>query len=378
MRVIASLARVDLLPILRSLCAPDPSAEDEAPPGAVVGLALDEHEWIAADGWAQRLPSTEPVPFTADTRTDAGSVTKIIASTAALMQLVDTGALRSSDSVERIVGLGLPDEITVEDLLQHRAGLWEWWPIYLTSTDPVTSVRTAATLPRRYPHRSGRHYSDLGFMLLGAVITAVTGSPLDQASDELSFAPSGMTATRFRTPAPGAEVAASSYGDGIEQTMINSGRPYPVSGSSADFDGWRAHPLIGEVNDGNSFHAFGSCAGHAGVFTTAGDLLRFGRAMLSALDGDGIIGAETTTTFMTAGDDPVQALGWRIWPTDGGPAIGHCGFPGVGFAILPEQQAVLVMITNRLHVHGAPRGLDRLWQDCLTRSVSMIMEAGGR
>jgi CubicO group peptidase (beta-lactamase class C family) len=367
---------MDLQPIAASLCRPDPASADgaTAPPGALVGLALGDRQWVAAHGWAQRLPGASPVPFTLDTRTDAGSVTKIIATTAALMRLVDSEAVRLTNPVESIIGLGLPDEITVDDLLQHQAGLWEWWPLYLRTTEPAAAIRTAAALPRRYPRRSGRHYSDLGFMLLGAVISTVTEMALDRACTELSFSPYALATTRFRSPVRGAEVAASSYGDVIEHTMINTGSPYPVTGSVGDFDGWRDHPLIGEVNDGNSFHAHRSCAGHAGVFTTAGDLLRFGRTMLDSLAGNGPIGQPTARRFTSPGDDPAQGLGWRIWPTPAGPAVGHTGFPGVGFAILPERDAVLVMITNRLHVHGRAHNLEHLWQQCLQTGVAMIME----
>lgn len=311
-------------------------------------------------------------PYAVDTRSDAGSVTKIIATTAACLRLVDAGRLSLDDQVQPIIGRTLPAGTTVADLLEHQAGLWEWQPLYLRADDHDQALELIGSLPARYPRRSGRHYSDLGFMLLGAVVEEITGRPLDQACHELVFEPFGLTATSYVRPAPGASVAASSTGDLIEQTMISTGVPYPVEGRVIDFTGWRRHVLVGEINDGNSYHAFGSVAGHAGVFTTARDLLRFGRGLLDSLDGAGPVSAATTARFCTAGDDPGQALGFRIWPTPIGPAIGHTGFPGIGFAVLPDRDAVAVMITNRLHAEGTPRNLETLWLSALNGIVELL------
>jgi CubicO group peptidase (beta-lactamase class C family) len=143
--------------------------------------------------------------------------------------------------------------------------------------------------------------------------------------------------------------------------MIRSGVPYPVSGSVEDFDRWRSHTLVGEVNDGNAFHAFGGVSGHAGLFTTAEDLLRLATGLLRGLDGDGPLRRATVRRFLTPGRDPGQALGLRIWRSDSGPAYGHTGFPGVAFALLPDRDAAVAMITNRLHTPGPPRPTEDMW-----------------
>ncbi|GAB3922238.1 esterase [Microlunatus endophyticus] len=336
----------------------------QPPPGAVLGIAIGDRQQVVAYGDAVRLPGRVE-PFTDRTRTDAGSVTKIIATTASIMALVDSRRLALDDLVGPIVGRTLPAPITVGDLLEHQAGLWEWWPLYLRARDHDQALDLISSLPARYPRRAGRHYSDLGFMLLGAVVEKVTDLVLDKASQELVFGPYGLDHTSFGTPVPGAPVAASSSGDRIERTMIDTGVPYPVDGSVDDFAGWRQHTLIGEINDGNSFHAFGSVAGHAGVFTTAGDLLRFGRGLLDSLAGSGPASSATAARFLTPGQDPGQALGLRHWTTPAGPAIGHTGFPGVGFAVLPTQDAVIVMVTNRLHAERPARNLETLWLSVL-------------
>lgn len=73
---------------------------------------------------------------------------------------------------------------------------------------------------------------------------------------------------------------------------------------------------------------------------------------------------------MSAGRDPAQALGFRRWPGSSGVAVGHTGFPGVAFGLLPESRAAVVMITNRLHVPGTTfRSTDAMWQ--------LVLDAAG-
>ena len=103
----------------------------------------------------------------------------------------------------------------------------------------------------------------------------------------------------------------------------------------------------------------------SGIQATAADLVRAGDAVLAGLRGDGLISRETTQLFLQTGVLAEQALGFRRWPTAGGTAYGHTGFPGVAWAILPEQQRTVVLVTNRLHVTGAPRPTEPLWSEVL-------------
>jgi len=110
------------------------------------------------------------------------------------------------------------------------------------------------------------------------------------------------------------------------------------------------------------------------LFTTAGDLLTCARGMLASCQGDGPVRRETARQFVAAGADPGQALAFRIWrdhparggvsggDPDGAVAIGHTGFPGVAFAMLPDRRAAAVMVTNRLHARGRPRATEPMWQ----------------
>lgn len=350
-----------------------------APPGALVALACGGDITYAAGGLAH-TGTGERMGW--ETSTDAGSVTKIVATTTALMALVDAGAVDLDAAVARYLPLPVPGDArgagprrrssagpaavaTVRDLLEHEAGLWEWWPLYLSGARGDDALRLAAALPARYPAGSGRHYSDLGFILLGALVARVVGTDLAAAVGGLVLDPFALRQTRYAAPVPGVPVAAGPAGDAIEREMIRTGDPYPVTGAVEDFAGWRTHTLVGEVNDGNAFHAFGGVSGHAGLFTTAGDLLRLAGLLNASLRGDGPLRRDTVESFLTPGRDPGQALGFRVWQGGDGPAFGHTGFPGVAFALLPQRDAAVAMVTNRLHAAGTPRPTEGMWMRVL-------------
>jgi serine-type D-Ala-D-Ala carboxypeptidase len=342
----------------------------DAPPGVCLAVShAGRVDWAAA-GVAQRFDDAgtvdDPAPMTLQTRSDLGSVTKLIATTTALMALVDAGEPALESRLSEIlpwIGAAPCASATIAQLLEHRAGLWEWWPLYLSASDPETALRTAANLALRYRPDQARHYSDLGFMLLGAVVAEVGGGRLDDVVARLVLQPAGLSVTRYGKPVGGAPLAASSTGDRIERRMIETGDPYPVTGDASAFGGWREHVLVGEVNDGNAFHALHSVAGHAGLFSSATDLLRFGDAILAALDGSGLVAPALVRRFLRAGADPGQGLGWRRW--DVGPeteAWGHTGFPGVAVGIVPALGATVALVTNRLHVPGVPRATEPFWE----------------
>jgi CubicO group peptidase (beta-lactamase class C family) len=336
------------------------AAPGATPPAALIAVTSDDNVDYAARGRAIDLPDRR-CAITWPTWSDLGSVTKIVATTAALMTLVDAGEVALHTPVGSVLPSAAAANSTVADLLMHRAGLWEWWPLYATGLRGGEALELAATLPLRYPPGQARHYSDLGFVLLGELVSRVCGADLATAVTELVLGPFGLAELAFGAPPVDAPTAASSYGDAIERDMIATGRPYPVPVDGDSFSGWRRHVLIGEVNDGNSFHAFGGVAGHAGMFGTASGLLRFAEQLRASLDGDGPIGRATTKAFATPGPDPGQAAGLRVWRSGAQRALGHTGFPGVAFAVLPELHASAVLITNRLHARGTPPSTEDLW-----------------
>jgi serine-type D-Ala-D-Ala carboxypeptidase len=344
----------------------------EPPPGVVLAVRSPAGDQVEAEGWAQTFDEHGPlptkVPMKLDTRIDLASVTKIVATTTSVMALVDGGELRLDVRLDALLPWmqGRPAAAaTIGELLGHRAGLWEWWPLYLRSAEAESALEQASSLPLRYEPGRARHYSDLGFQLLGAVVARVAGTELTEAVDALVLRPFGLDHTRYAAPVAGRRAVATSLGDRIEREMVASGRPYPVTGDVDAFAGWRTRVLVGEVNDGNAFHAYGGRAGHAGLFSTVPDLLRCGEILLDCLDGSGPISAATLQRFLTPGPDPAQALGFRSWDVETAGtsihALGHTGFPGVGLAIVPERRAVVVLSTNRLHVPGASRATEEMF-----------------
>ncbi|MEW9554347.1 serine hydrolase domain-containing protein [Nonomuraea sp. NPDC050783] len=296
-------------------------------------------------------------PMTLDTHHDLASVTKVVATTTALMRLVS----------ERLVDLDAPlsaylarsyEAITVRDLLLHRGGLWEWWPLYIQAALP----------PPRYRPGRARHYSDLGFILLGRIVSAVTGLRLDRAVAELVTRPLGLTRTTYARPT-GTEVAMSALDDRIEMTMLDTGRPYPVPYRSGDFAGWRHEPVLGEPADGNAYHALDGVAGHAGLFSTVPDLLRYCLALSRYQEHDRLWRPETAREFFAPGPDPEQALGFRRYGLElAGETVtvlGHPGHVGCAIGFVPGRDVALVVASNRLLVAGAPTPADDLWHGLL-------------
>ncbi|WP_052422900.1 serine hydrolase domain-containing protein [Nonomuraea candida] len=300
-------------------------------------------------------------PMTVETFHDLASVTKVVATTTMLIRLVS----------DRLVDLDAPlsaylpksyEAITVRDLLLHRGGLWEWWPLYIQPQLP----------PPRYRPGRARHYSDLGFILLGRIVTAVTGLRLDRALAELVTRPLGLTSTTYARPA-GSEAAMSALDDRVEMTMLDTGRPYPVPYRSADFARWRAEPVLGEVADGNAHHALDGVAGHAGLFSTVPDLLRYGLALSRYEEYDHLWRPEVVREFLTPGPDPEQALGFRRYalelPGETVTVLGHPGHVGCAVGFVPGRDAAFALASNRLLVAGTPAPTDALWHDLLQETA---------
>jgi CubicO group peptidase (beta-lactamase class C family) len=344
------------------------TASAGGPPGACLAVRAPDVDALAVTGHRQVLAVAEPLPMTAPTCLDLASITKAFTTTALAALGVDP-----ADPLHRY----LPDAppVSVDDLLLHRGGLWEWWPTYCDAAGPEEGARLARTLPLRYAPGSGRHYSDLGFMLLGQVVEVAAGAALPSALAELVLDPAGLEATAFGAPT-GAEVAASGTGDAIEQRMLDTGEPYPVPRSRTDFTGWRDHVIVGEVADGNAFHTFHGVSGHAGLFSTVEDLLRLGTALCASAAGDGPwrgIGR-----YLAPGPDAGQSRGYRSWTTTVDActttAYGHPGFTGTTLAVLPEHRASVVLATNRLQVPGEPLPNEEMWVPALQAAHRLLHE----
>ena len=308
-------------------------------PGAVVVVGRrDSILYARGYGHFTWNPASK-VPTTDSTLWDIASITKVVATAASTMRLVDEGKLDLDAPVGRYLPRfsgGLKKQVTVRMLLDHTSGLKPYVPIYRRagrSKSRMVSLLYAQPLVR--PPGDSSAYSDLNAMLLGLVIESVSRTPLDRFADTAVFNPLGMEQTRFRVPA---RLKRSTAPSGI----------------------WRGQPVPGDVNDQNAA-AFGGVAGHAGVFSTGMDLARFAQVWLR--DGMGPRGQWVTPAtmrqFLTPGPrSGTRLLGWdspdlnaeepSIFGTlISQSAYGHTGFTGTELWIDPTHDLFLVFLTNR-------------------------------
>jgi serine-type D-Ala-D-Ala carboxypeptidase len=352
------------------------------PAGAIVGAHSEAGTDVAASGWAV-LPNpgdnsgnnsgnesgnegrnrTPGVPMSSDTLLDLASVTKVASTTALAMRLVADGELDLDDRVAKHLpdfDRAEADGVTVEDLLTHSAGLQPWRPLYCETLDRGTALEITQRLPLATAPRSGRHYSDLGLMLAGLVVERVTGLGLADAYSQLVAEPLGLTSSGYGPVDPD-RAAASADNDGVEFDMVRRGRPYDVPFTTDDFPGWRESTVRGSANDGNTAHALSGVSGHAGLFSTVGDLLRFGSALSR---GDFVPRAVFERFARPSTIDENQAVGFRLRTLLVGdehiPLLWHTGFTGTVIAVALDRELVIAGGATRLHGVLAPIGSDQL------------------
>ena len=310
---------------------------DSAYPGAVAVVGSSTGTIATASvGTLDWGPSAAVTPTTI---WDLASLTKVIALTSALMQLVERGQVDLDAPVQRYLPerTGTAKErVRVRDLLTHSSGLPSWRPLYkeAANRDSVTPLVFSAPLDT-VPGARYR-YSDLGAITLGKLVERVSGMTLDAYLERNVFGPLGMSATMYNPPAAlRARIAPT------------------------EFDPWRQKQVHGEVHDENAF-AMGGVSGHAGLFSTAEDLARFARMYLlgGTLGSAKIFTPETIATF-TARQTPSishRALGWET-ATGGNSAgsrmspaaFGHTGFTGTSIWIDPLQDLFVILLTNRVN-----------------------------
>jgi CubicO group peptidase (beta-lactamase class C family) len=308
----------------------------------------------------RRLAS--PRPMRTSTMFDLASVTKVMATTMATMLLVDRGKIELDAPVYRYLpdfrGLHL-DSITVRHLLSHSAGLVQWQPLYYHASNSAQTYAVIRDMPLEWGVGDARHYSDLGFMLLGYLVERVSSQRLDSFLEQNLYRPLGLRSTTFNPKSHGfTDFAATEQGNVYEKHMVyDSTFGYRYRGDPAAWNGWRQYVLNGEVDDGNSYYANGGVAGHAGLFSTAADL----RVLLDLLNNRGSYGGrqyirpEVVETFLTH-DKYENYLGWQapIYLPPG--SFSHTGFTGTYVAGVPQYRLSIVLLTNRQNMGTDARG----------------------
>lgn len=319
--------------------------EAGATPGAAV--VAGTHETVLAECAAGRLSyAADAGPVTPDTIYDLASLTKVIVTTPLVMRLYEAGQLDLNAPVRRYVpefAGGARDRVTIADLLAHCGGLLWWTDLYRQAGDLPTEeamgfyLRRICELPLDYEPRSRTVYSDLGFILLGAVLAHVTGAPLDRLAEDEIFAPLGMHDIRYTPPA-----------------ALRS-RIAPT-----EDDPKRGGVLTGRVHDENAC-GLGGVAPHAGLFATARSLVPFAQMWLAeGATGDRRVFDNATIRRFSRrarlAEDSSRALGWDK-PAPGSScgqrfsrdSCGHTGFTGTSLWIDPEQDLFVVLLSNRVH-----------------------------
>lgn len=323
----------------------DAAVRDSAFPGAIA--VIGTRDGVLVDRAAGRLDwAPSPAP-NVGTIWDLASLTKVVALTTAIMQLTEQGLMDLDAPVARHLpefrGPG-KDRVTARHLLTHSSGLPAWRPLYEEAPDPDSALALVFATPLDTVPGARMVYSDLGAILLGQIVARVSGESFDRYVERRIFGPLRMRETMFR-PAP---------------SLHHRVAPTEV-------DPWRGRHVRGEVHDENAY-ALGGVSSHAGLFSTAPDLVRFARMLLGGgtLDGVTIVAPETIAAFTRVQDRRLshRALGWETAnrTNSGGRllspgAYGHTGFTGTSLWVDPEHNLFILLLSNRVNPTRERRGI---------------------
>ncbi len=310
--------------------------------------------------------SANPEAMTVNHLFDIASLTKVIGTTTAIMKLHDQGQLNVEDPASKYLkgfDEGDKKKITIRHLLTHTSGLYEWYPLYYFSNKRASTFSFIKQLPLKYPVGEGRHYSDLGFTLLGEIIENVSGKPLETYVKTEIFVPLRMTHTGYTPDKTSNRFAATSMGNPYEKRMVEDATlGFTVKGlDPKSWNGWRQYLLQGEVNDGNAWYANEGISGAAGLFSTVDDLQKLVDMLKNKgqVKGKTFISAKTIDLFLTP--DPFKnGLGWMMDPQNAfmrnAPAgtFGHTGFTGTSITVVPEQKLSVILLINRQNMGLQP------------------------
>jgi uncharacterized protein YbbC (DUF1343 family)/CubicO group peptidase (beta-lactamase class C family) len=321
-------------------------------PGAIVVYGQgDRTLYEKAFGLRAVVPAEEPM--TLDTVFDLASLTKVVATTTAVMTLVEDGRVRLNDPVAaHVPGFERYNKgsITIRHLLTHVSGLRPDVDLHPWTGYDAAIELAKDEVPTAAPGETFV-YSDINFFLLGDIVTRVTGQSLDAYLKRAVFEPLGMKETGFNPPkALWPRIAPTERCS--EQDAWPCKRP-------------DAMPLRGVVHDPTA-RRMGGIAGHAGLFSTARDLQRFVRMLVNdgQLDGVRVLSAASvramTSPQTPAGMAAVRGLGWDIntqFSSNRGDlfpigSYGHTGFTGTSIWIDPSSGGWVIFLSSRLHPDG--------------------------
>ncbi len=314
-------------------------------PGAVVVVGQNG-KVIYRKAFGHRAVVPQELPMNVHTIFDLASLTKVVATTTAIMQLVEQGKIdlsaHVSDYWPEFKANGKA-AISVRELMTHFSGLppdlelKPEWSGYETAMKMIVAVQPIVSPGTRFI------YSDINFETLGELVRRVSGQPLDVYCSEHAFKPLGMKDTRFKPPAAWRRrIAPTQYQNGNKGKML-----------------W------GEVHDPTAYN-MGGVAGHAGLFSSADDLAIFAQMLLNGGSYKRArILSPLTVEKMTSPQTPpnkmvVRGLGWDLdspFASNRGElfevgSFGHTGFTGTDIWIDPVSKTYIIILTNSVHPDG--------------------------
>ncbi|MEM9176685.1 MAG: serine hydrolase domain-containing protein [Myxococcota bacterium] len=344
----------------------DKAIEKQETAGAVVLARMPREGEVLEYAWVRGLAAARPerLPMRRDTIFDLASLTKPIATTSAIMMLVEEGGIALDDPVAKVLPTFAErgkEAVTIRHLLTHSAGLKPVREFHelLIQKERKTGERLIGTpegkawivdrVLRSAPvHEPGAAavYGDLNFITLSALVEEVSKQPFDEFCESRIFTRLGLVETRFfPIPVDGSQAAP----DTVRRRV-----------AATENCAWRERIVWGEAHDPNC-SAMGGVAGHAGLFSTADDVMRFGQLFLDAYHGrNESLPPDRVREFCEKQFLPESsdwAIGWDT-PTRGvstsgelfsDKSVGHTGFTGTSLWIDLERELIVVMLTNRIH-----------------------------
>jgi uncharacterized protein YbbC (DUF1343 family)/CubicO group peptidase (beta-lactamase class C family) len=314
-------------------------------PGAVVLIGHDGRV-VYRRAFGQRALVPRRLPMKVDTLFDMASLTKVIATNTAVMQLFEQGKIRLDDPVSvywpEFAANG-KDLITIRELMTHYSGLPPDLPLEPAWSGYDTAMKLIVATSPIDPPGTRFRYSDINYETLGEIVRRISGEPLNLYCTRHIFKPLGMKNTMFLPPASlKPRIAPTQFDQGTTGTML-----------------W------GVVHDPTA-RFMGGVAGHAGLFSTADDLSIFAQMILN---GGSYRGARILSPLavdkMTTPETPpnaqaVRGLGWDIdtpFASNRGElfpvgSFGHTGFTGTSIWIDPFSKTYVILLTSSVHPYG--------------------------
>jgi CubicO group peptidase (beta-lactamase class C family) len=361
-QMVDEVASWENLPVVDSLV--ERAVADSAFPGAQLVVVRDSFVAVnRAYGRYTYDPTAQPVDH--NTLFDLASLTKVFATTAAVMKLYDEGKLSLDDPVVRYLpqfrGEG-KQKVTIRHLLLHRSGLPPFRRLSDIAATEEAALDSVFTTPLVVSPGDSTIYSDLGMITLGKVVERITGMSLARYVREEFYAPLGMTRTMFNPPPELRATAAPTEYDSL----------------------WRKRLVQGTVHDENAA-TLGGIAGHAGLFSTASDLSIFVRMLMNGgtYQGKRYLHETTIDEFLRK-KHPGQErwLGWDMKAESGssagtlfsGSSFGHTGFTGTSVWADPDRHLAVIFLTNRVYPTRANMKLFKvrpLLHDAIVRAMDV-------